>query len=210
MLVAQKRSYNSEARRRRAYERRDRILKVARALFSKKGIEKTTIGMIAEAAKTAPVTVYAIFKSKEGILIELANRTLFQGEFQSHVDKLMVLTDSVETLRMAARITRTVLDAGDILDLLRGAMAISPKIRKLESNREKTRYETLYVVVDRLKHAHHLSRDLTVEKARDILWALTDRDLYVKLVLERKWSSDAYEEWLRKTLIWALMGDHKS
>ena len=209
MSVVEKRSYNSEARQSQAHQRRDRILKVARALFSKKGIEKTTIEMIAKAAKTAPVTIYTVFKSKEGILIELANRTLFQGEFKSHVEKLMVLTDCVETLEMAARITRTVHDAGDILDLLRGAMTISPEIRKLESNREQTRYETLHVVVDRLKDAHQLSRDLTVEKARDILWALTDRELYLKLVLQRKWSSDAYEEWLRETLIRALMRDHK-
>ena len=43
-------------------------------------------------------------------------------------------------------------------------------------------------------------------RAREILWALTSRDLYRMLVRERGWSSQEFEEWLGRTLVEALLG----
>jgi len=50
-----------------------------------------------------------------------------------------------------------------------------------------------------------LVKEVTLQKARDILWSLTGRDMYRMLVIERAWSSDDYETWLEKVLIESLL-----
>ena len=41
--------------------------------------------------------------------------------------------------------------------------------------------------------------------ARDILWTLTSHDIHRRLVVERKWNSDRYEQWLGDTLVLTLL-----
>ena len=41
---------------------------------------------------------------------------------------------------------------------------------------------------------------LSVNKARDVLWAFTGRDLYRMLVVEQGWASEEYEKWLAQLL----------
>jgi hypothetical protein len=45
----------------------------------------------------------------------------------------------------------------------------------------------------------------TRERAHDILWTLTSQDIHRRLVVERKWSSDRYEQWLDDTLVLTLL-----
>lgn len=52
-------------------------------------------------------------------------------------------------------------------------------------------------------------KNLDSAKARDILWALTGRDMYRMLVIEQGWSSDEYEKWLTQLLINTLIGEKK-
>jgi hypothetical protein len=51
-----------------------------------------------------------------------------------------------------------------------------------------------------------LAKGLTLQEARDILWALTGRDMYRMFVIERKWTPDEYEKWLAQLLIKSLLG----
>ncbi len=50
-----------------------------------------------------------------------------------------------------------------------------------------------------------LAKGLTLQKARDILWTLTGRDMYRMLVIERGWTSDEYEKWLAQILVKSLL-----
>ena len=43
--------------------------------------------------------------------------------------------------------------------------------------------------------------------ARDILWTLTSYDIHRRLVVERNWTSDRYEQWLGDTLVATLLAD---
>jgi hypothetical protein len=45
----------------------------------------------------------------------------------------------------------------------------------------------------------------TASMARDILWTLTSYDIHRRLVVERNWSSDRYEQWLGETLVATLL-----
>jgi len=42
---------------------------------------------------------------------------------------------------------------------------------------------------------------LTLERARDLMWMLTSRDVYRMLVLEKQWTPAAYQQWLAETLV---------
>lgn len=88
--------------------------------------------------------------------------------------------------------------------MLRGAAGLAPELKEMEQERENRRYERLEDSVASLEQ--FLPKDLTISKARDLMWAFTGRDLYRLLVVERKWSSDEYETWLADQLIKTLIG----
>src|SRR5512138_2203745 len=73
------RSYDSSGRRRRAQEGRERVLEAARRLFAEAGYAETTLEAIATQAGIALPTLYAAFRSKQGLLAALLGR-LVSGE----------------------------------------------------------------------------------------------------------------------------------
>ena len=91
------------------------------------------------------------------------------------------------------------------MDILRGASVVAPEFKELEQEREKRRYERQGEYVKKLMKEKCLAKGLTLQKARDILWALTGRDMYRMLVVERMWTSDEYEKWLAQMLIDSLL-----
>src|SRR5512132_3010793 len=66
--VKRRRPYRSAVRAEQAQRTRARIVEAARALFLERGVAATTITSVAEAAGVAPETVYAVFRSKGGLL----------------------------------------------------------------------------------------------------------------------------------------------
>jgi AcrR family transcriptional regulator len=68
-----KRKYDSTRRQAQADETRREILAAARKLFMNRGYAGATIEAIATEAKVAPETVYAVFRNKKRILINLMN-----------------------------------------------------------------------------------------------------------------------------------------
>ena len=50
-----------------------------------------------------------------------------------------------------------------------------------------------------------LRAGLSMEEAIDIVWMLTSYDLYRRMVIERRWTSERYEAWLTQTLIQQLL-----
>ena len=71
------RPYVSNVRSEAAQATRANVLEAARTLFLRHGIDRVTVARIAAKAGIAGSTVYALYKSKEGILRELMRATLF-------------------------------------------------------------------------------------------------------------------------------------
>jgi AcrR family transcriptional regulator len=71
-------------RERRKLEVRTRIYAAAQELFSKQGIEATTVDEIAEAADVAPATFFNHFQSKQAIV------GLMTGEVVEHIHAMIV------------------------------------------------------------------------------------------------------------------------
>lgn len=206
MAKPEARPYHSPARRRQADATRQQILAAARSLLATHGYEDTTIDAIARAAGVAAPTVYAAFGSKRGIVAELINQARFGPAYETAVTAALATGDPAQRVAFAAKIARTVYEGERAeLDLLRGVGAVAPELAALEREGELDRREAQRVLVEALVAAETLREELDVEAARDVLWAMTCRELYRLLVQERGWPADRYEAWLADSLAAALL-----
>jgi AcrR family transcriptional regulator len=204
MSIRKKRPYRSETRRKQADQTKRRILRAAKELFSKHGIDKVTIDELAAKAEVSSPTIFALFRSKRGLLRALMDENLFGERYEALVAEAKA-AHPLERLRMAASITRNVYDSEKSeMGLLRGASAFSAELKELERELEQRRFERQEATVRILANEKTLIPGLQVGRAREILWALTSRDIYRMLVIERGWSPSAYEKWLAKILVRAL------
>jgi AcrR family transcriptional regulator len=201
-----KRIYKSETRDNQAANTKSRILEAAKKLFHSEGFDQVTINEIAKAAEVSMPTVYALFKSKRGVLQSLIDDALPPQRFEVLVGDSMREKSPKKRLGITAKLARQIYDAErGVMDILRSAAVLSPEFKELEQEREQRRYERQGEYVKKLMDDHFLAKGLTLSRARDILWALTGRDLYRMFVIERGWSSDEYEEWLAQLLISSLL-----
>jgi AcrR family transcriptional regulator len=201
-----KRTYKSLVRQRQAGDTRVRIIEAARALLQREGYAGMTMEGIAQRAEVSAQSVYAIFKSKTGILLELLDQSTFDADYDDAVRRALSTTDPETRLRLAAPIARQIHDAQSAtFDLLRGAGVVAPELAKLEQQREGLRYERQERMIISLRDAGRLQPELDQATARDIFWMLTGRDVYRMLVRERSWSSQKYQDWLADSLVHSLL-----
>jgi AcrR family transcriptional regulator len=206
MSRPKKRAYKSPTRERQAGDTRRRIVAASRQLLEAEGYAGMTIEAIAMKAEVSAPSVYAIFKSKAGILAELIDQSSHGPDYQETVREAQSTQDPVARLRIAARVARQVHEPQvAAFDLLRGAGVVAPELAKLEHQREDLRFERQKGLIAFLRDAGRLKRELKYKEARDILWMLTGRDVYRALVRERGWSPANYEKWLADTLVQSLL-----
>lgn len=203
---ANRRAYSSSARTEAAEETRARILASARELFGQRGIDAVTIAEIADSGGVAGSTVYAVFKSKEGILRRLMEEALFGGPFQSAQQMLTGIDDPVEAIARTAHIARAIYESESRdLGLLRNVSGFSPALRKIEEEFERTRFAMQEARLRRLFDVGRAKSGISFDEARRILWMYTSREVYRMLVIEGGWTPDRYQEWLSQTLVAALV-----
>jgi AcrR family transcriptional regulator len=203
---ARKRPYTSLVRQRQADDTRRRIVEATRHLLASEGYAGMTIEAIARRAEVSAQSVYAIFKSKTGILAELLDQSAFGPVYQDLVQQALSSHDPEERLRFAARIARQIHESQSAaFDLLRGAGVVAPKLAALEHRRECVRYERQESTALVLRDSGKLRPGLAYATARDLFWMFTGRDIFRMLVRERGWSAQQYETWLADTLVETLM-----
>src|SRR6266705_16269 len=211
MPEIKKRLYKSLVRQRQAGDTRLRIVEATRQLLQSEGYAGMTVEGIAQRAEVSAQSVYAIFKSKTGILTELLDQSTFGPDYEDAVRRALSASDPETRLRLAAPIARQIHDAQSAtFDLLRGAGVVAPELAKLEHQRERLRYERQERMITSLRDAGRLRPGLDHGTARDIFWMLTGRDVYRMLVRERGWSSQKYQDWLADTLVHSLLTPGKA
>lgn len=206
MSKSGKRRYNSELRNRAADATKTRVLDAAKKLFMRRGIDGVTIVEIAEKAGIAPATIYALYKSKEGILRALMGAALFGPQFQKVRAKLDGVADPVRLIALSAHVARAIYESESAaLGLIRGTSAFSPALRKMEQEFEAIRFEMQGERVKLLFAQTKQRKGLKLNEARRIFWMYTSRDIYRMLVHEGGWTPDQYQQWLSDTLLCALV-----
>lgn len=206
MQQEKKRAYRSENRDAQAAQTRSRILEAALKLFQTEGFDRVTINKLAKAAEVSTPTIFAIFKSKGGVLQSLIDEALPPEQFAALVDESIQEKSPEKRLSITAKLARQIYDAErELMGILRVASAIAPEVKELEQERENRRYERQGEYVQMMMKEKSLAKGLTLQKARDILWSLTGRDMYRMFVVERGWTSDEYEKWLAQLLVKSLL-----
>ena len=199
------RTYRSASRDAGAERTRAKVLAAGMHLFSRKGIDATTIAQIAERAEVAPATVYATVKSKSGLLHALMHEAIFGPRFQAAQRQLEGVHESVQQIALTAHVARAIYEGESAeLSLLMKASAFSPELRKTQQRFEKIRREMQAPRIEALFKQRRARKGLDKETAASVLWMYTGRDVYHKLVHECGWSPDKYQAWLRETLLMSL------
>lgn len=206
MTTSRRRHYDSTKRAEAADARRLRVLKTARALFSRHGIDDVTIAQIAEKAGVSAPTVYALFKSKDGILQSIMRDALFGPHFQAARKLMDNVNDGAQLVALTAKVARAIYESeSQELGLMRGASAFSPALRRIEQQFEDMRYDMQEARLRLLFDQRKAKAGLDLKTARRIMWMYTSREIYRMLVHDGGWTAQAYEQWLEKTLCEALV-----
>lgn len=211
MAKTKKRPYQSLVRERQADDTRRRIVEATRQLLQTEGYDGMTIEAIARRAEVSAPSVYAIFKSKTGLLIALLDQSMFGADYEEVVRQTLSATDPETRLRRAAAVSRQIRSTQSAaFDLMRSAGVVAPELAKLEQQREHLRYEKEEGMINFLRDTGALRPGLRHQTARDIFWMLTGGDVYRMLVSERGWSPQKYQNWLAETLVGSLLRNRES
>ena len=138
------RKYSSPIRERQANQTRTNILDATQRLFLERGYAKTTVEAIAQEAGVAKQTVYAVFRSKNGIVAELLDRAVFtERVFELH-DRSLETANIHEALKLTAQLVLQVHESqSPVFDLLRGAGMLDPASRMISDASTGTGRKTM-------------------------------------------------------------------
>ena len=193
-----------QARTRRT---RAAVVEAARALFLDRGYAATTIEAISDASDTSQPTIYRLFGSKLGILKALLDVSI-GGDDQAvaMVDRprvLAMLADADPRRQLAgfAALLRTLMErAAPVHRILADAARSDEDAATLLTEIARQRQAGQQRVARSLARSKVLRPQLRERDAADIIHALASPEVYGLLVLDRGWSGERYEEWVREIL----------
>ena len=183
---------------------RDRIVDAARALMAERGWGGTTIDAIAEKAGVATATVYSAFGNKLAIVEAMRQVMLRDAKIPELTRQAEAEPDAARRLELWAKLVRQQMESSyDIISIHRQAARADPQFaaeyRKVLDNRARHFAEFIRDLGD------GLADEIDARTATDLLWALSNEELWRELVQERGWSPERYEQWLGETLVSQLI-----
>lgn len=204
------RPYQSTLREQRALETRLRIRKSARRLFAARGFTETTIAQIAQDAGVAPQTVYAVFRSKGGIVGEMLEDLEESADRDRWVARIMDEEDPHRQLRVFVSWIRTLFEQGaPILRAAFEARSDGDVAALLDRGDAKRRFGCTQLAQTWASRGE-LRKALGPDEAAERLWLLTSAEQYLLATDSLGWSPDDYERWLGDILDLELFESHAS
>ena len=209
-----RRRYRSPRREEQARQTRMAILDAAQELFVDRGYVATTVADIAAHARVAPETVYSAFRNKRTLLKTLAD-VRAAGDDQpipvaerEPFRRIAEADDPRRKLELYAAVARDMLERGvaDVQLVVRAAASADPAIAELWDDLKRQRLVGATALATHLAEHGMLREDLTVERARDLIWLHIAPEVD-GLLVERGWTNDDREQWLADTLYLALVAD---
>lgn len=175
---------------------RQRILEAADSLFRAQGYAGTSVEALASQADVAVQTIYNLFGSKRGVLAVLAN-----GVSGYALDpRVRREADPVAVLRLVAgRLAAENESTAPLQAAVREAAAADVGLAALERRRRAERLDAYRDLARELQRRAALAAGLDVEDAAAAVSALSDPDAF-RLLRERGWSPERYEQWLERSL----------
>jgi AcrR family transcriptional regulator len=200
------------ARQARTRRTRAAVVEAARTLFGERGYAATTIEAISDASDTPQATVYRLFSSKLGILKAVLDVSVGgDDEEVAMVDRPQVralLTDPDPRNQLAgfAALLRDVLArTAPVHRILADAARSDEDAASLLAEFARQRHAGQSRIARTLARSKALRPGLREREAADIVHALASPEVFGLLVLDRGWSGERYEKWLREILIDQLL-----
>ena len=183
------------------------VIESARALFLERGFQATTIDAISERSDVPAPTVYRLFSSKLGILKAVLDVSIGGDDRdvamleRPEVRMLLSSQDPQEQLAGFAGLVRGVMErAGSVHRILADAARSDHDAAALLDDIARQRHAGQNRIAQALAQKGALRAGLRERDAADVIHALASPELYGLLVLDRGWSGDRYENWLRSIL----------
>jgi AcrR family transcriptional regulator len=200
--MVEQRGYRSSRREQQARRTLRRILDAATAVFLERGYAGATMRAIAAAAGVAVPTVELAFGTKARLL-KAAIDVAIAGDDEpvSMIDRewaagARAATDPWDVLSRAGYVIEEAQSrsAGLVLAVFEGAPT-SPDLGALADQLAGQRAVTARWIVDALIATAPLRTGWTAQTASDTIWVLMDPAVFVRLVRDRGWSTEAYRDW---------------
>ena len=208
--VKSRRRYDSERRRQEAMRTRASMVDAAEQLFLGRGYARTTIASIAKAAHVSVETVYKAFSGKAGLVRAIWDRGLAGSgpipAWQRSDDMSSVEPDPRKVIwNWGVLSTEVAPRAVPILLLVRTAAATDPEMAALLEETNQARLARMAHNARQLLGRGELREGVTIEQARDVMFAYSSPELYEILVLRQRWSLEQYGRFVGEGMIAALL-----
>jgi len=199
------RQYDSPRRQQQAAGTRRDIVDAARFLFAEKGYGRVSMAEIAKRASVSVKTIYTSVGGKADLLAELNQLIDASGMVGPLNESIARSEDPEEVLRLAARLRRQLMEgAWDIVLMAADAAVSNDEARAAYEVGQRNSLEGAQRIIERLDA---IGATLTMDRiqAVDTLYTLMHWRLYVRLVEQRGWTPDRFEQWQGDVLIAALL-----
>lgn len=212
--VKPKRRYASTRRAGQAAETREAVIVAARALFIAAGWAGTTIAGVAQAAGVSSETIYAVFGTKQALLLAVVERAVRRAEpdtallDQSGPQAVAAAKDQRAQLTLfASDIADVLANVAELMAVVRSAAEGDAALEGLYRNLHDGRRRNLAFVARALLAAGKLRADIDEEVATATLWRLASPELFLLMTKLEGQSREQYAAWLGSTLEAALLPD---
>jgi AcrR family transcriptional regulator len=178
-----KRSYNQTARAESAAETRRRIIEVTRELLTSAPLVSVSLPVIE--AEVARSTVDAIFGSREGLMVAVAEDLLERGGF-ARIGEALRGPDVVRAFEVSMDVAMELYSqehevSWALLSLAAVDRDASSAARRLNFGRR----EGMRKIAQRMHDQGALRDDVTVDEAADVLWLITSFETFGQLYRDR-------------------------
>jgi AcrR family transcriptional regulator len=206
-------AYDNSARERKSQATRARVLDAARASFLGRGFAGTTITLVADEADVSPETIYKTFGSKARLLKAVYDVTLAGDDADMTLSQrpeaiaVVEASSGADAVAAYARLAQTISIRTDpLVRMIMGSRDTDAALMAFVDTINQERRTGSAFWVGHWHAAGWLRDDLDVERAADILWALTSYEPRWLLV-DRGWTPDEFTSWLAATVRQALIAD---
>ena len=206
------RRYDASRRQEQARATRAAVLDAARELFVDRGYARTTIAAVAARAGVSVETVYKAFGNKPGLVKAVFDVSIvgddepvpmMQREF---VRRNLAEPDPRRKLLAYGEHVGVALPrAGPVQLVVREAAATDPGAAEVWEQLQQERLTGMTAFATHLAEGGHLREGVTMEEARDVLWAHNSVELWELLVRLRGWSDERFGRWVGHQLVAALL-----
>lgn len=212
MAEPARRGYRSQVRASGARATRRSIVTAAGELFVVRGYAATTIDAVAERAGVSRRTVTSV--GGKATLLKLAWDWSLVGDDEPvsmaerpAVQAMLAESDPRRLVRMWVQMVADVRSrAAPIGRVLFSAADVDDEAADLLATVRRESLVGATAFVDHLASAGGLRPGLAPSRGADVCWALVNSVLYDRLVLDRGWTRDDYEDWLFAVVSATLLG----